>query len=233
MSLTCVCGYWNVKNKHGNKFDKWFKKTLKVNCPYVFFGDKESIEKIKKFRGDFPTTYIELNLDDFYMNKYRKELQKTVHNSHCPSVEVNMIWNEKVFLMQKAKNLNPYNSEFFKWIDAGLCIYRSVEPPKTTFPNKKKMKNIPKDKFIYAQSNGYNKQQVGVNNYYHHISGNYMMHKDFIDSFISLYKTYLKKLLRYKNIWTDQVILTHIFKDNHKLFHRFSCGYGSLTKNLY
>ena len=24
-SLTCVSGYWKIKNKHGNKFDNWFK----------------------------------------------------------------------------------------------------------------------------------------------------------------------------------------------------------------
>ena len=22
--MTCVSGYWQIKNKHGNKFDNWF-----------------------------------------------------------------------------------------------------------------------------------------------------------------------------------------------------------------
>ena len=39
-TMTCVSGYWRISNKHGNKFDNWFNKTLKINCPYVFFGDK-------------------------------------------------------------------------------------------------------------------------------------------------------------------------------------------------
>ena len=39
--LTCVSGYWEIKNKHGDAFKKWFENTLKINCPYVFFGDKK------------------------------------------------------------------------------------------------------------------------------------------------------------------------------------------------
>ena len=40
--LTCVSGYWRVKNKHENKFDKWFCNTLRINCPYVFFSDEKT-----------------------------------------------------------------------------------------------------------------------------------------------------------------------------------------------
>jgi hypothetical protein len=57
-TLTCVSGYWEIKNKHGDKFNNWFHNTLQINCPYVFFGDKETIEMIKKYRGDLPTHYI-------------------------------------------------------------------------------------------------------------------------------------------------------------------------------
>ena len=45
MTLTCVSGYWKIKNKHDNKFENWFNNTLKFNCPYVFFSDKETIEQ--------------------------------------------------------------------------------------------------------------------------------------------------------------------------------------------
>ena len=44
MSLTCVTGYWNIKNKHGNKFEDWFENTLAVNNPYIIFSDKSLID---------------------------------------------------------------------------------------------------------------------------------------------------------------------------------------------
>ena len=64
MSITCVTGYWNIKNKHGNKFEDWFENTLAVNNPYIIFSDKEGIESMKKYRNDLPTHYIEMDIDD-------------------------------------------------------------------------------------------------------------------------------------------------------------------------
>ena len=62
--LTCVSGYWKIKNKHGNKFDNWFKNTLKINCPYVFFGDKESIALIKNIE----VNYLHITLNTILKN---------------------------------------------------------------------------------------------------------------------------------------------------------------------
>ena len=74
MQLTCVSGYWKVHNKHDNKFDKWFQHSLQINCPYVFFGDKETIEMIKKYRNGLPTFYIECNIQDFVTYKYKNHI---------------------------------------------------------------------------------------------------------------------------------------------------------------
>ena len=46
------------------------------------------------------------------------------HPKHCPSIELNLIWNEKIFFIEKAKNINPFNSEYFMWVDAGICTFR-------------------------------------------------------------------------------------------------------------
>lgn len=230
--LTCVSGYWRVKNKYGGeqRYKKWFENTLRINCPYVFFANKEGIELIKGFRRELPTHYIEMDIDEFYMNKY-KGMIKTQWE-HCPSVEINLIWNEKIFLMQKAKDLNPFNSEFFMWVDAGITPYRDVYPPTTPFPNIDKLMALPKDRFIYSESNPYKEAAVDKNKYYHHISGTYLLHKDFIDAFAEVYKRYLAELLPYDNIWTEQVLLTHMFKDDPTLFYKLCVGYGQTVIEL-
>ena len=48
--LTCISGYWKIKNKHGDNFNHWFHNTLQINCPYVFFADKETIEMINSLK---------------------------------------------------------------------------------------------------------------------------------------------------------------------------------------
>lgn len=230
MSTTCVSCYYEIKNKHGNNFNDWFKNTLAINCPYVFFSNKKGIEFIKQYRSSYPTYYIELEIEDFYTYKYKDRI--LTHPVHCPSVELNLVWNEKIFMLEKAHLLNPFNSEWFKWIDAGICIYRNLYPPQTIFPNLDKLNNLPHDKFIYSSSEPYNEGLVKHTNYYHHISGTYIIHKNMINQFAAIYKMYLDKLVDKNNLWSDQVILTHIYKDNPNLFFKLCDGYGEITRYL-
>ena len=231
-SLTCVSGYWNVKNKHGSSFEDWFHQSLKINCPYIFFGDRDSLKMIKKYRGEFPTQYIELKIEDFYTYRYKDRF--IIDPIHCPSVELNLIWNEKIFLLKEALNINKFASDFYCWIDAGICVYRNKKPPQKPFPNIKKLNKLPKNKFIYSSSNRFNKKKVNVENYYHHISGtSYIIHRDSVLRFSEIYAQYIDRLTLYKNIWTDQIILSHIHKDREDLFYKLCNGYGNLIPRLY
>lgn len=70
-------------------------------------------------------------------------------------------------------------------------------------------------------------------NYYHHISGTFLIHKSLIDTFVNIYQLYLEKLVDKNNIWTEQVLLTHIYKDHPELFFKLCDGYGEIIKYLY
>jgi hypothetical protein len=202
---------------------------LTINCPYVFFSNGSGIEYIKQFRKNLPTVYIECEIESFYNWKYKDIIKTDPHN--CPSVELKMIWNEKIFFIQKASQLNPFKTEWFQWIDAGVCTYRNIQPPKEKYPNILKFKDLPKNKILYSSSLPWNESSVYIGNYYHHIAGtSYILHSSFIDSFVDLYKVYLEKLVDKENIWTDQCILTHIFKDHRDLFLFICNGYGEIVR---
>lgn len=231
--LTCVSGFWKIKNKHDNKFEQWFDNTLKINCPYVFFGNKETISIVKNYRQDLPTHYIELNIEDFETYKYRKNMK--TDNEHCPSIELNLVWNEKIFMIQKACTLNPFSSDFFCWVDTGICTYRDETPPSCAFPCIDVLEKLPKNKFIYCTSNIIFKKEKfkkGKYHLYHHISGCYVLHKSIINEVVSLYTKYLSYIDK-QDIWTDQVILTLMFKDTPELFYKCCDGYGMIIPFLY
>ena len=228
--VTCVSGFWKVNNKHGNNYTTWFQHSLKINCPYVFFGDKETIEMIKPCRDGLPTFYVECTIQDFVTYKFKNRM--ITHPIHCPSVELNLIWNEKIFLIQKALELNPFHSDFFCWIDAGICIYRNTPPPPIPFPTID-LNTLPTTQFIYTSSLPYIESNVTNTNHYHHISGTYMLHKNIINNFAALYEQYLNALLHTNNIWTDQVILTHIYKNHKHLFYKLGDGYGEIVHLLF
>lgn len=229
--LTCVSGYWKINNKHDNKYDEWFYKTLKIKAPYIFFTNKENIPFIKKYRGNLPTYYVIINITDFITYKFRNKIK--TDQMHCPSIELNLIWNEKIFLLARAHKLNPYNSDFFCWVDAGIYIYRDQYPSKKIFPNLYKLSKLPTNKFIYSSSTNYEHNNVRNDNYYHHIAATaFILHKSIIKNFSKLYYIYLVKLLDLNNIWTEQVILTHIYKDYPHLFYKLCHGYGDIIKSL-
>jgi len=230
-TLTCVTCFYSVKNKHNNKYLNWFNNSLKIDCPYIVFSDKRGIELIKSFRDNLPTYYIELDITDFETYKFKGKMK--TDPTHCPSIELNLIWNEKIYLLNRASNINPFNSNFFQWIDAGVCIYRDIKPPLDKYPNQDKLDKLPKNKFIYSSSNKYVENSVRTNNYYHHISGTYILHKSIIPIFIVLYTEYMNKLVDVNNIWTDQVILTHIYKDNKDLFYKLTDGYGEIVRMMF
>jgi len=211
----------------------WFKTTLAINTPYVFFGTAETIAIAKQFRQGLPTHYVELNIEHMYCYQFRDRI--ITDPRHCPSTELNVIWNEKLFLLQKAASLNPFQSQYFSWIDAGVCTYRNEQPPPTPFPNPTLLTSLPTDKFIFTSSNEpyFQVQCASPTNYYHYISGTtYMLHRSFIDKFAELYKTYLETHMSKENIYTDQVILTYIFKDRPHLFYKLGHGYGALLHLL-
>ena len=198
----------------------------------MFFTSKDSIEIIKQFRRDLPTYYIELEIEDFYTYKYKNRMM--IDPTHCPSIELNLIWNEKIFMIQKVYQINPFNTEWFKWIDAGICIYRNIRPPTKIFPDAEKISKLPIDKFIYSQSKPYNSLLIITTNHYHHISGtSYIIHKTLINKFVEVYKSYIEKLVDKNNIWTDQVILSHMYKNNPSMFFKLCDGYGEITAYLF
>jgi hypothetical protein len=233
-NMTCVSGYWKIKNKHDDKFNHWFENTLKIRCPYIFFGDKESIEFVKKYRDELPTYYIELNIEDFVTYKYKDRM--ITNKSHCPSIELNLIWNEKIFMIKRSITINPFSSDFFMWVDAGLSIYRNITPPSTPFPDPNKLNKLPDDKFIYSSSKNpeySSKFKKGKYHVQHHIAGtSYILHKNIIDKCVTLYSEYLE-LIDNADIWTDQVIWTLIYKDNIDFFYKYCDGYGSICKRLF
>ena len=88
--------------------------------------------------------------EEFMTYKYKDNM--ITNSVHCPSIELNLIWNEKIFMIQRALKINPFLSDFFMRIDAGICVYRNNSPPSISFPNINVLNKLPKYKFIYCST---------------------------------------------------------------------------------
>jgi hypothetical protein len=235
--MTCVSGFWNVNNKHGNKFNDWFKNTLAINCPYVFFTDEENFEKIKTFRKNYPTHFIKKDISDF--KTFKMNIENNTHKIHVPSKELGLIWLEKMNLMLETLEINPYNSEWFCWIDAGICVFRDKEPPTSLFPNPDKMNLLKKDKINYSTSDNISKEELEkIKNweYVHDFSaGAFIIHKSIIKNIVNKFYQYLDKCLKENksfSCYSEQVIISRILIENPNLFNKIANGYGNIITEL-
>lgn len=230
-NITVVSGYWRVNNKYGGhmKYDEWFKNTLRINQRYYFFCDKSDIDYIKKFRTDLETLFIPYSLDSFHSSKYfgyPPGDKKWTHPTHVPSIEVSMIWHEKIHLIKMAKDADKdKQTEFYVWIDAGICNFRNSPTPVDRLNIDKN--KLPHDKVCYSRVK---------TNYHSFSAGVLIMHKDIIDKIHDLYFQSLIKYQKKYNDWrcgSDQFIWTNMVKEYPNLFHKLSDGYGQNLTALY
>jgi hypothetical protein len=233
MSTTVVSGYWNVPNKYSSeKFREWFKTTLRVNCPYVIFSDRESLPLLRQCREGLETVFIERELKDFKVAKYRGYIR--TDPLHVPSVELSLIWHEKIFLMEEVARMNPFRTEWFAWLDAGISCYRDRAPPPTVWPKKEKVEKLPTDKLIFTAPSSAGFVHNFGKSYYHYVTGTFMATGEFLcEKYARLYQQYLDNLLPHCSWrYVDQVVHTHIYRDHRDLFHCIGVGYGGVATLL-
>jgi hypothetical protein len=227
-TITVVSGYWDIHNKHGKSYDEWFKNTLHINARYIFFCDKSNNDYITSFRKDYKTIFIDHPLNEFYSKQYYDDAW--VDPVHIPSKELGMVWHEKMHLIKLAKEYDGDNAtDFYIWIDAGICIYRNEKPPQYEL-RLKDTHNLPIDKISYSTEDGNNNDD--------RVSGtSFIIPKEIIDTFHDIYYDYVKRCNQINNnnfiCGTDQTVFFLIKKDHPELFHKISRGYGENIRFLY
>ena len=233
-NITFVSGYWKVHNKHDNKFNDWFKNTLNVNENYVIYTRNEDLSLLKENREKFKnkTIYEIKDIDGFYT--YGLNIQNKTHPIHVPSKELGLIWLEKINLVNETSKKNPYNSEWFCWIDSGIVTLRDKKVTNyTTISDLECVNNLDKDKINYTSSV---KDKV-TNNWYdykHDVAGGaYIIHKSktqfYRDKFYNFLNDCLKNCNDYQ-CYSDQIIFSKLKLNHPEYFNKICDGYGCIVK---
>ena len=161
MSLTLVTGLWNIgrgelsegwSRSYQHYLDK-FNQLLDTPNNMIIFGDKELQEFVFKKRNNENTQFILRDLSWFTNNEFYDKIQKIITNpnwynqtgwlvdSTQAKLEMyNPLVMSKVFLLNDARILDQFNSEYMFWIDAGLT--NTVHPG--YFTSDKVLDKLPK-----------------------------------------------------------------------------------------
>jgi hypothetical protein len=139
--ITLVTGLWNIGRDNlqegwSRSFQHYLDKLsqlLEVECNLIIFGDNELQQFVKERRNENNTQFILRNLDWFKNNEFYNKIQTIrqkpewynqvgwLKESTQAKLEMyNPLVMSKVFLLNDARILDKFNSEYMFWIDAGI-----------------------------------------------------------------------------------------------------------------
>jgi len=139
--ITIVTGLWDIgRDKLENNWSRSYKhyiekftQLLKIDANLIIFGDEELQKLVKKYRDNTNTQFILRNTDWFKNNDYYEKIQTIRQKSEWYSqvgwleestqakLELyNPLVMSKMFLLNDAKIMDKFNSDYLFWLDAGI-----------------------------------------------------------------------------------------------------------------
>jgi hypothetical protein len=139
--VTLVTGLWDIGRGDltegwSRSFDTYlnkFEDLLKYDGNVIIFGDQKVIDFAKNIRDEKNTQFIVRDLDWFKNNEFYEKIQKIRNNeewynytgwlkdSTQAKLELyNPLVMSKMYLLNDARILDKFNSEYLYWIDAGI-----------------------------------------------------------------------------------------------------------------
>lgn len=144
-------------NRDWNTYLEWFSKTLKINCPFIIFTESNLSSFIMSHRDQQSTFIVEETLEEVPLYHLKDEIQFVLDSDEykekmsdtkrveCKDSMYSVIQYSKFKWLKKASEINPFNSKYFFWLDAGASRFIDSSDIKKQYPSKEtitQLKNI-------------------------------------------------------------------------------------------
>jgi hypothetical protein len=207
---TVVTAYYefNKKKHSSDSYYRWMQNFLKINCYMIIYtGDQSSADKIRSLRQDKENKTIVIILPfeklhcSQYMDYWQKDYARDHERYHDPALYI--IWNEKTAFIKRAKDLDPFKTEFFCWADIGMVREEYYLQFINTFPSEKMLSIYDKTKVYLLNLYPYSEEEkmvvkdaCEVFRYKNNTgAGVIMCHKDIVDTWYTTYYNMLKRFM--------------------------------------
>lgn len=138
--VTIVTSLYNIDRekldgRNWETYLEWFKKTLAINSPMVVFVDSDTKEFVEINRIGKDTfiicepienaPYYDLkdSMDQIIKSEDYKRKIKDPNRIECKSSLYNIIQYSKFGWVKKASEIDPFDSELYLWLDAGISRF--------------------------------------------------------------------------------------------------------------
>ena len=190
---TVVSAYYEIPSKRPSKiyYERIHRLFSSLEANLIFFTDAKTYKEIKVYRENFATQtkFVILEFSELIASRNFTDefwlLQKSKDLEPEHSVELYKIWFEKKEFVKRAIELNPFGSEDFIWLDAGILIDDTYIENMKTFPNSAK---IPIERFLMLNVDPFEQKDE-------------ITHKNITGKFLMVNRIAGNILAASKNIW--------------------------------
>jgi hypothetical protein len=136
---TVVSCYYNVRSKFPpEKYVEWMNHFCQLSINLVLFTNKQSRQYISMFENKSNVYIVEQEVNEFVTARWRSfwEYCDEIDSEPKHSADLFQLWTNKVFFVDHAIKLNPFNSQYFVWTDIGVIRSPVGINSSKNYPNK-------------------------------------------------------------------------------------------------
>lgn len=234
----------NMDGRNWKDYLRWFEKTLSLNCPMVVYVEDETINFVKEKRKDLPTKIISQKLENLCYYKHKEIMDKILSSEdyknkikdnkriECNHSLYSIIQYSKFEWMERTSIENPFNSDYFIWMDAGLSRFFNDLDTQKIYPSdnfKNQIKDIQNKVLIQTFMSHYSdlfNAQVLTEEYLkdnrsYIMGGMFCGGKDAIKNVKNKVDELFGEMLKNNIVNNEQIALGYLFKKNPELFISF------------
>lgn len=260
MDITFCTFYFDIDRKNWDSFTvpndaylNWFKNLLSLDIKLYITTQPQFVDTIRTYRKkvdpNFKKTIIqEVEVEDLSAYKmfntklenlmYSKKFQDIVYHKTVPEMTkplYNVLMFNKVNYLQEVKEKNPFNTEYFSWVDAGFIRNEQDIVGITEWPDPEKLK-LEKDKIkFFCIDEKIKPSVINVRDHLlsqvRHLKGTiFFLHIDLIDKLQSMFNKLVDDSISNGYIGSDEKIFDLCYLENPEMFDLFKCSWREELK---
>ena len=245
--ITRVTALFNIQreNMDGRTWDEyleWFSRTLKLKCPMVIFVEDSLVKFVENYRQNLPTKIIshpleevpyycmKEDMDDVIASEEYRSKTKCLDRIECNHSLYSIIQYSKFKWIRESIAMNPFDSDYYFWMDAGASRFFEGFDLNQSFPGEfglKSLYGIDEKVLVQLNTETYqdlvNSDTLGKEYFYDprsFVCGTFFgMHKNIHPEIEKEVENILvNDMIKENNLNNEQIALAYLVKNKPELF---------------
>ena len=208
------------------EYMQWIEKTLQLNCNLFIVTEAKFVPFMKAKRPNYATYILEDTLENASYYKYLPRMREILESDaykqriacpqrvECVLPEYNVIQYSKFGWLEEAMRVNPFHTDHFFWMDAGISRFFLDVDVSLPYP-----RMIPSDKFIIQKRFDLETFSMDIWKADNVLKGTmFGGHKESVLAISTKVEEMFQSMLLQENVNNEQIALAMVYHANKDLF---------------